>query len=164
MTPVPYRVTARTAENRDTATLTLAPMREALPSPQPGEFMMMYAFGIGEVAISVSGIDDPDGGLLAHTVRSVGGAPSLGKNWVKRSSGVAMAHSSSSSLPSIRGARVVRKARIDLALSPSSTEATALPVTVELLQAIAPRLRDCGTTLSGSAARPGGLHRSDPPC
>ncbi|AFM16492.1 2-polyprenylphenol hydroxylase-like oxidoreductase [Mycolicibacterium chubuense NBB4] len=73
MTPVPYRVTARTVENRDTATLTLAPVRDALPSPQPGEFMMMYAFGMGEVAISVSGIDDPDGGLLAHTVRSVGG-------------------------------------------------------------------------------------------
>jgi hypothetical protein len=54
--------------------------------------------------------------------------------------------------------------RVRLVFFSRGTEATALPVTVELLQAIAPRLRDCGTTLSGSAARPGGLHRSDPPC
>ena len=52
--PVPYRVRSRVAENRDSATLCLEPVRQSLPAPQPGEFMlMMYAFGIGErVAIS----------------------------------------------------------------------------------------------------------------
>ena len=53
---MPYRVRSRIAENRDSATLRLEPVREPLPAPLPGEFMMMYAFGIGEVAISVSGV------------------------------------------------------------------------------------------------------------
>ena len=56
MTPVPYRVRSRIAENRDSSTLQLEPLGEPLPAPLPGEFMMMYAFGIGEVAISVSGV------------------------------------------------------------------------------------------------------------
>ena len=58
MSPVPYRVHSRVAENRDSATLRLRPVREPLPAPRPGEFMMMYAFGIGEIAISVSGVPD----------------------------------------------------------------------------------------------------------
>ena len=56
MTPVPYRVRSRIAENRDSSTLRLDPVGEPLTAPLPGEFMMMYAFGIGEVAISVSGV------------------------------------------------------------------------------------------------------------
>lgn len=73
MSPVPYRVHSRVAENRDSATLRLQPVGEPLPAPQPGEFMMMYAFGIGEIAISVSGVptataDD----TITHTIRSVG--------------------------------------------------------------------------------------------
>ena len=55
MTPAPYRVLSRVTENRDSVTLCLEPVREPLPTPQPGEFMMLYAFGVGEVAISVSG-------------------------------------------------------------------------------------------------------------
>ena len=58
MAPVPYRVRDRVAENRDSATLSLEPVREPLPAPRPGEFMMMYAFGIGEIAVSVSGVPD----------------------------------------------------------------------------------------------------------
>ena len=54
MAPVPYRVRDRVAENRDSATLSLEPVREPLPAPRPGEFMMMYAFGVGEIAVSVS--------------------------------------------------------------------------------------------------------------
>ncbi|MEO3756941.1 FAD/NAD(P)-binding protein [Mycobacterium sp. B14F4] len=72
MTPVPYRVRGRVAENRDSATLSMEPVRQALPTPQPGEFMMMYAFGIGEIAISVSGVPDSDDGVVNHTIRSVG--------------------------------------------------------------------------------------------
>ena len=72
MAPVPYRVRSRVTENRDSATLRLEPVREALPTPQPGEFMMLYAFGVGEVAISVSGDPSVTDGTVTHTIRSVG--------------------------------------------------------------------------------------------
>jgi NAD(P)H-flavin reductase len=42
-----------------------APLRYA-----PGQFNMLTAFGVGEVAISMSG--DPAGGPLVHTIRAVG--------------------------------------------------------------------------------------------
>jgi NAD(P)H-flavin reductase len=72
MTPVPYRVRSRIAENRDSATLCLEPVRRPVPTPQPGEFMMLYAFGIGEIAISVSAVPDTGDGVIHHTIRSVG--------------------------------------------------------------------------------------------
>lgn len=72
MSPVPYRVRSRVTENRDSATLCLEPVREPLPAPQPGEFMMMYAFGIGEIAISVSGVPTVADETITHTIRSVG--------------------------------------------------------------------------------------------
>ncbi|WP_369751446.1 FAD/NAD(P)-binding protein [Mycobacterium sp. 155] len=72
MAPVPYRVHGSVRENRDSSTLRLEPVRTALNAPQPGEFMMMYAFGIGEIAISVSGIPTESDHTIAHTVRSVG--------------------------------------------------------------------------------------------
>ena len=71
--PRPYRVTERLRETHDTATLVLAPAGQTESSPEfiPGQFNMLYAFGVGEVPISVSG--DPNGaGGLAHTVRAVG--------------------------------------------------------------------------------------------
>jgi NAD(P)H-flavin reductase len=72
MSPVPYRVRSRVAENRDSSTLQLEPVGEPLPAPLPGEFMMMYAFGIGEVAISVSGVPTGTETAITHTIRSVG--------------------------------------------------------------------------------------------
>jgi NAD(P)H-flavin reductase len=72
MAPVPYRVRSRVTENRDSATLCLEPVREPLPTPQPGEFMMMYAFGIGEIAVSVSGVPTVADDSITHTIRSVG--------------------------------------------------------------------------------------------
>jgi NAD(P)H-flavin reductase len=72
MTPVPYRIGSRTVENRDSSTLRLEPLREPLSAPLPGEFMMMYAFGIGEVAISVSGVPIGTDNTITHTIRSVG--------------------------------------------------------------------------------------------
>jgi NAD(P)H-flavin reductase len=72
MHPVPYRVTDRVVENRDSATLVLSPAGDALPPPRPGEFMMMYAFGVGEVAISVSGVPTLEDDAVTHTVRAVG--------------------------------------------------------------------------------------------
>lgn len=72
MHPVPYRVVRRVAENRDSATLVLEPIGHVLAAPLPGEFMMMYAYGVGEVAISVSGVPGPSDDLITHTVRAVG--------------------------------------------------------------------------------------------
>ena len=58
----------------------LAPVREPLPAPAPGEFMMMYAFGIGEVAISVSGVPDASDALdHAHDARGRRGQPSAAR-------------------------------------------------------------------------------------
>jgi NAD(P)H-flavin reductase len=70
MLPVAYRVIDRTIETRDSATLRLEPVRQSLDRFRPGQFAMLYAYGVGEVPISISGIGD-DGALL-HTVRSVG--------------------------------------------------------------------------------------------
>ncbi|GAA1898265.1 FAD/NAD(P)-binding protein [Actinomadura bangladeshensis] len=83
MAPVPYRVTGRRAETADTVTLTLEPVEAAVPEPVPGQFTMMYVFGVGEVPISVSRIGPLPGGrgsarsrgtgpVLEQTVRAVG--------------------------------------------------------------------------------------------
>lgn len=53
-------------------TLTLEPEGEAIPPASPGQFNMLYVFGVGEVPISVCG--EFPAGPLAHTVRSVGPA------------------------------------------------------------------------------------------
>ncbi|WP_369213298.1 FAD/NAD(P)-binding protein [Streptomyces flavofungini] len=68
--PVPYRVVARWAETPDTATLRLEPVGEPLEPFSPGQFAMVWAFGRGEIPLSVSSI--PTTGGLAHTVRGVG--------------------------------------------------------------------------------------------
>ncbi|WP_432825959.1 FAD/NAD(P)-binding protein [Dactylosporangium sp. CA-092794] len=70
MTPARYRVAERVEETADTVTLALQPVDEPLPVFRPGQFAMLYAFGVGEVPISVSGRFGA-GGLL-HTVRAVG--------------------------------------------------------------------------------------------
>jgi NAD(P)H-flavin reductase len=72
MAPVAYRVRHRVVENRDSVTLCLDPVADALPNPQPGEFMMVYAFGVGEIAISVSGDPTVTDGSVTHTIRAVG--------------------------------------------------------------------------------------------
>lgn len=72
MSPVPYRVRRRVSENRDSSTVELEPVGRALSAPLPGQFMMMYAFGIGEIAISVSGLTTDTDATITHTIRSVG--------------------------------------------------------------------------------------------
>jgi NAD(P)H-flavin reductase len=67
--PRPFRVTARRQETHDTWTLELEPIEGPPLEAEPGQFAMLYAFGAGEVPISVSG---PPGGPLVHTVRAVG--------------------------------------------------------------------------------------------
>jgi NAD(P)H-flavin reductase len=69
MAPRPFRVVSRRPETGDTWTLELEAMGGAPLAPRPGQFTMLYAFGIGEVPISVSRIDRT---RLVHTVRVVG--------------------------------------------------------------------------------------------
>jgi NAD(P)H-flavin reductase len=69
--PRPCRVTRSVREAADTVTLDLEPLESEATAFLPGQFNMLYAFGVGEIAVSLSG--DPDGdGRLVHTVRSVG--------------------------------------------------------------------------------------------
>jgi NAD(P)H-flavin reductase len=70
--PAPYRVTGRHPETPEIVSLTLAPSGTGgVPAFSPGQFNMLYAFGVGEAAISVSG-DPARPGELVHTVRAVG--------------------------------------------------------------------------------------------
>ncbi|MGW7381748.1 FAD/NAD(P)-binding protein [Streptomyces sp. NPDC054794] len=69
--PLPYRVAETRAETVDTRSLELVPAGSELPPFSPGQFAMLYAFGIGEVPMSVSALRGPHGGLV-HTVRAVG--------------------------------------------------------------------------------------------
>ena len=68
--PEPYRVVARAPETADTWTLLLEPLGMSI-IPEPGQFNMLYAFGVGEVPISTSAGPEP-GGELVHTIRAVG--------------------------------------------------------------------------------------------
>jgi NAD(P)H-flavin reductase len=72
MTPRPFQVSASRRETEDSWTLALEPADGgAAPAFLPGQFNMIYAFGVGEVPISISG-DPAAGGPLEHTVRAVG--------------------------------------------------------------------------------------------
>jgi NAD(P)H-flavin reductase len=73
MTPVPYRVTGRHEETGDVVTLDVEPVDAGagIVAPEPGQFTMLYAFGVGEAPISVSGCPGDDG-ALRHTIRVAG--------------------------------------------------------------------------------------------
>ena len=65
--PIAFRVAEKEQETADTWTLRL----EGPPVGfEPGQFAMLYAFGVGEAPISVSGIGGD--GAVVHTVRAVG--------------------------------------------------------------------------------------------
>lgn len=70
MTPHPYRVVRNEQVTPDVITLELAPEDVPVASGTPGQFNMLWAFGIGESAISMSAL--PDSGNLIHTIRKVG--------------------------------------------------------------------------------------------
>src|SRR6185295_7093619 len=70
MAPLPYRVRRRIRETGDTWTLELDPVGRGVEL-RPGQFTMLYAFGVGEVPISVSG-DLTRPGPLVHTIRVMG--------------------------------------------------------------------------------------------
>lgn len=67
--PAPYRVVARTEEVPDVVTVLVEPMGEPLAPAGPGQFHMLWAFGVGEAPISVSRLHD---GRHEHTIRAVG--------------------------------------------------------------------------------------------
>ncbi|MCB1490555.1 MAG: FAD/NAD(P)-binding protein [Rhodobiaceae bacterium] len=71
MLPRRFRVAKAWSELDDVRTMELLPVDGGPMSFEPGQFNMLYAFGVGEVAISISG--DPESPeRLVHTVRSVG--------------------------------------------------------------------------------------------
>jgi NAD(P)H-flavin reductase len=72
MLPAAYRVVERRVETTDSVTLRLAPVGAALPACLPGQFLMLYAHGIGEIPISSSGAPQASDGITEHTVRDVG--------------------------------------------------------------------------------------------
>jgi NAD(P)H-flavin reductase len=71
MAPHPFVVRERSDETSDTWTLVLDPVDGIGPSVAPGQFMMVYVFGVGEAPISVSGPPDREGPVVL-TVRAVG--------------------------------------------------------------------------------------------
>ncbi|HRW08438.1 MAG TPA: FAD/NAD(P)-binding protein [Caldilineaceae bacterium] len=72
MLPLTYRVVERQKENSDTFTLVLAPANGALSTAfAPGQFNMLYVFGVGEIPISISG-DPAVATPVIHTTRAVG--------------------------------------------------------------------------------------------
>lgn len=72
MIPDIWRVRSFRKESRDVFTLDLVPTREgAVFSFAPGQFNMVYHFGVGEVPISICGDPARQDGLV-HTIRVVG--------------------------------------------------------------------------------------------
>jgi NAD(P)H-flavin reductase len=72
MTPVPARIRSMHRETVETFTLVLDPPgKNGKFSFLPGQFNMVYLFGVGEVALSISG-DPADPSRLVHTIREVG--------------------------------------------------------------------------------------------
>jgi NAD(P)H-flavin reductase len=71
--PARYRVTSSRGETHDTVSLGLQPVDQPIAAYLPGQFTMLYAFGIGEVPISISGVSGAASAPgLVQTVRSVG--------------------------------------------------------------------------------------------
>lgn len=70
MVPEPFRIHRVRRDTRDTFTLELEPSNGAQPAAAaPGQFNMLYVFGVGEVPISIS---SPPGWPLRHTTRAIG--------------------------------------------------------------------------------------------
>lgn len=84
MIPAPHLVREVVKETSDTFTLTLQPQDGVAENPsadnsphqslfEPGQFSMLWVFGVGELPISISG-DPGKTDRLVYTVRSVGKA------------------------------------------------------------------------------------------
>ncbi|HET6436849.1 MAG TPA: FAD/NAD(P)-binding protein [Anaeromyxobacter sp.] len=73
MHPRSYRLRRSARETPDTFTLTLEPEEGVETRFRPGQFGMLWVFGVGELPISISG-DPEEHDRLEVTVRSVGQA------------------------------------------------------------------------------------------
>lgn len=71
MAPEPARVLDVRKESRDVVTLTVTTGREDARPFRAGQFNMLYAFGVGEVPISMSG-PPARADVAIHTVKAVG--------------------------------------------------------------------------------------------
>jgi anaerobic sulfite reductase subunit B len=71
LTPILHRVVSRHQETADVTILALEPLSGPRLEVRPGQFNMLTAFGVGEVAISVSSAPR-DPGPIQHSVRDVG--------------------------------------------------------------------------------------------
>ena len=72
LVPEPYVVVSRRENTHDTFTLTLRPVDGGtVRCFAPGQFHMLYAFGAGESAISISGSTEQHP-LQEHTIRRLG--------------------------------------------------------------------------------------------
>jgi NAD(P)H-flavin reductase len=72
MLTYPFYIQRLRHETHDTFTIELKPAREVEMRPFfPGQFNMLYVFGLGEVPISISG-DPGNQERLVHTTRAVG--------------------------------------------------------------------------------------------
>jgi NAD(P)H-flavin reductase len=71
LVPATYRVVANHVETGDVVTLSLEPTSDSTMDFLPGQFNMLTAFGVGEVAISISSAPGAPG-PIEHTVRDVG--------------------------------------------------------------------------------------------
>ncbi|MGD0853047.1 MAG: FAD/NAD(P)-binding protein [Acidimicrobiales bacterium] len=70
MTPIPHRVIESVRETSDVTTLLLEPLEGPLMRFRCGQFNMLSAFGVGEIAVSHSGA--PSERPLRHSIRDVG--------------------------------------------------------------------------------------------
>jgi len=71
MLPRPYQIARVKKETYDTFTMELSPNGSGGMTFSPGQFNMLYIFGVGEIPISISGDpNEPD--TLIHTTRAVG--------------------------------------------------------------------------------------------
>ncbi len=72
MLPLTFQVRSRRQETKDTFTLEIEPVESGVEFKfLPGQFNMVYVFGVGEVPISIS--SDPNRwNRIAHTIRMVG--------------------------------------------------------------------------------------------
>lgn len=71
MVPRPFRIVRVQKELSDTFTFDLVAQDGAALRFRPGQFNMLYVFGVGEVPISISG-DPAMPEVLVHTTRAVG--------------------------------------------------------------------------------------------
>jgi NAD(P)H-flavin reductase len=72
MLPRQFRITRFKRETSDTFSMEFEPVSENKAfNFEPGQFNMLYIFGVGEIPISISG-DPTCGEVLIHTTRAVG--------------------------------------------------------------------------------------------